>query len=163
MIGPSLGGLLYGLGRGVPFLADAVSYVLSVIALLPLRADVRPITQADAPVPHLGREIKEGLRWLYAHADHSIRRRLDRRSDGLPAPVGFLILIVLAQSFGAGPTAIGFLFATGGVGGILGSLLGGSAAKAGSLRAADDRRSLGLGRDLAAVRAGPELDRAGDR
>ena len=122
MIGPSLGGLLYGLGRGVPFLADAVSYVFSVIALLTLKTDVRPTVQADAPVPHLGREIGEGLRWLYAH---EVIRFIAVLTGVLMASCAgwILILIVLAQRFGAGPTAIGFLFATGGVGGIVGSVL----------------------------------------
>lgn len=31
LIGPPLGGVLYGLGRALPFLADAVSYVVSVL------------------------------------------------------------------------------------------------------------------------------------
>ena len=49
LIGPSLGGLLYGLGRGVPFLTDAVSYALSVAALLTLKTDVRPAPRAGRP------------------------------------------------------------------------------------------------------------------
>jgi MFS family permease len=122
MIGPSLGGLLYGLGRGVPFLTDALSYALSVVALLTLKTDVRPTVQADAPKPHLGREIWEGMRWLYAHA---VIRFVAILTGVLMASCAgwILILIVLAQRFGAGPTTIGFLLATGGVGGILGSVL----------------------------------------
>ena len=122
MIGPSFGGLLYGLGRGVPFLADAVSYALSVAALLTLKTDVRPIAQADAPHPHLGREIIAGMRWLYAH---EIIRFIAILTGVLMASCAgwILILILLAQRFGAGPTVIGFLLATGGVGVIAGSLL----------------------------------------
>ena len=34
LLGPLLGGSLYGIGRALPFLADAISYVISVISLL---------------------------------------------------------------------------------------------------------------------------------
>jgi len=122
LIGPSLGGLLYGLGRGVPFLTDAVSYAVSVAALLTLKTDVRPAPRADDHVPNLGVEIGEGLRWLYAH--EVIRFVALLTGVLMMSCAGWaLILIVLAQGFGAGPTAVGFLLATGGAGGILGSLL----------------------------------------
>jgi len=122
LIGPSLGGLLYGLGRGVPFLTDAISYALSVAALLTLRTDVRPAPRPDGHVPDLGAEIKEGLRWLYAH--RVIRFVALLTGVMLASSAGYtLLLIVLAQRFGAGPAAIGFLLATGGAGGLAGSLL----------------------------------------
>ena len=122
LIGPGIGGLLYNLGRGVPFLADAISYGLSVLALLTLKADVRPTERPGGHVPNLRAEIQEGMRWLYAHA---VIRFIAILTGVLMASCAgwALILIVLAQRFGAGPAAIGFLFATGGVGGILGSLL----------------------------------------
>ncbi len=122
LIGPSLGGLLYGLGRGVPFLTDAVSYALSVIALLTLKTDVKPAVRADSPAPHLGLEIIEGLRWLYAH---KVIRFIAVLTGGLMCCCAgwALILIVLAQRFGATPFTIGLLTATGGAGGIAGSLL----------------------------------------
>src|SRR5581483_4060845 len=37
LLGPSLGGALYGLARTLPFLVDAVSYIVSVISLLFVR------------------------------------------------------------------------------------------------------------------------------
>lgn len=122
LIGPSLGGLLYGLGRGVPFLTDAVSYGLSVLALLTLRTDVRPAVREDQPAPHLGREILEGLRWLYAHK--VIRFIALLTGVLMMSCAGWaLILIVLAQRLGATPLTTGLLIGTGGAGGIVGSLL----------------------------------------
>ena len=120
LIGPSLGGILYGLGRGVPFLTDAVSYALSVVALLSLKTDVRPLPSAEKP--HLGREIGEGLRWLRAHP---VIRFVALLTGVLMASCAgwSLLLIVLAQRFGAGPPAIGLLLATGGVGSLIGSAL----------------------------------------
>jgi len=122
LIGPSLGGLLYGLGRGVPFLSDAVSYLFSIVALLTLKTNVRPAPLADDHVPNLGAEIKEGLRWLYAH--EVIRFVALLTGVLMMSCAGWaLILIVQAQRFGAGPVAVGLLLATGGAGGIVGSLL----------------------------------------
>src|SRR5215469_6013045 len=37
LIGPSLGGTLFGLGRALPFLVDAISYAASVLSLLWIR------------------------------------------------------------------------------------------------------------------------------
>ncbi len=122
LLGPSLGGLLYGLGRGVPFLTNAVTYALSVAALLLLRSDVRPAPRPDGPAPHLGREILEGLRWLYAH--EVIRFLAVLTGVLMCCCAGWaLILIVLAQHLGATPLTIGILTGTGGAGGIAGSLL----------------------------------------
>lgn len=122
LLGPSLGGLLYGLGRGVPFLTNAVTYALSVVALLMLRSDVRPAPRTGGPAPHLGREIMEGLRWLYAHK--VIRFIAVLTGVLMCCCAGWaLILIVLAQKLGATPLTIGLLTATGGAGGIAGSLL----------------------------------------
>src|SRR5215831_4072691 len=39
LVGPPLGGLLYGLGRAVPFLADAVSYGISVLTSRAITGD----------------------------------------------------------------------------------------------------------------------------
>src|SRR6266446_9616017 len=49
LIGPSLGGVLYGIGRAIPFLTDAITYGLSVLSLFFIKAkfqeerDVTPL------------------------------------------------------------------------------------------------------------------------
>jgi len=122
LLGPSLGGLLYGLGRGVPFLTDAISYAVSVIALLSLKTDVKPMPRDPDDTPHLGREIVEGLRWLYAH--HVIRFVAVLTGVLMCTCAGWvLILIVLAQKLGATPFTTGLLIGAGGVGSVAGSLL----------------------------------------
>lgn len=122
LVGPSLGGLLYGLGRGVPFLTDAISYALSVLALLSLKTDVRPAVRETQAAPHLGLEIAEGLRWLYAH--QVIRFIAVLTGVLMCSCAGWaLILIVLAQKLGATPFTTGLLIGSGGAGGIVGSLL----------------------------------------
>ena len=53
LAGPPVGGLLFGLGRALPFLGNALSYVLSLAAVLMIRRPLqqpRPIPAAGPPV-----------------------------------------------------------------------------------------------------------------
>jgi MFS family permease len=119
-LGPLLGGFLYGLGSAVPFLLDAISYLCSVLSILFIR--VRFQNERPPRAPRIWHEIGEGLLWLWREP---LQRFLALLAFGLVMPaIGFsLLLIVLAQRLHASPLAIGFLFASGGAGSILGALL----------------------------------------
>ena len=104
LFGPALGGALYGIGRAIPFLTDAVSYLVSVLSLFFMRTKFQ---EDREPVPmHLWADIGEGLRWLW---HHPVLRFVALLTGGITAPVvGYaLIIIVLAQSQHASPFAIG--------------------------------------------------------
>jgi MFS family permease len=103
-------------------LADAISYVCSVLSIFLMRARFQEErTEEPRKIWH---EIGEGLLWLWR--EH-VLRFLALLTLGLVFPtVGFtLILIVLAQDLHATPLAIGMLFASGGVGSIAGAVLSG--------------------------------------
>ncbi|HEU5228102.1 MAG TPA: MFS transporter [Ktedonobacteraceae bacterium] len=119
-VGPFLGGLLYNLGTSIPFLTDAISYICSVLGIFLIRTRFQE-ERAEAP-RHIWREIGEGLRFIWRDA---LLRFLALLVWGLVAPtIGFtLILIVLAQRLNASPVAIGILFASGGVGSVIGALI----------------------------------------
>ena len=120
LLGPLLGGTLYGLGRALPFLLDAISYVCSVLGLFFMRAKFQgERTQTQR---HIWKEIGEGLVWLWRTP---VLRFLAILSWGLGMPVyGYaLILIVLAQGLHATPFVIGAIFASSGIGSIAGSFL----------------------------------------
>ncbi len=121
--GPSFGTFLYQtLGRGAPFLADAVSYAVSVGSLSFIKTrfqQERTIEKHD-----LRKEIAEGLRWLW---HQPLIRYMALLSGGInmvnaAAP---LIVILLAKQMGAQDAQIGLIFSIGGLGGIVGSLIGG--------------------------------------
>jgi MFS family permease len=119
-LGPFLGGLLYGFGRLVPFLVDAISYLCSVLGLLFIRARFQEErTEEPRKIWH---EIGEGILWLWRD---SLLRFLAVLAFCLIMPsIGFsLILITLAQSQHASPLVIGILFGSGGAGSIIGALL----------------------------------------
>jgi MFS family permease len=120
LIGPSIGGVLYGIGRAVPFLTDAISYGASVVSLLFIKAKFQE--ERDRAPLHMWADIKEGLGWLWKQP---LLRFLALLTGGMFVPViGYsLILIVIAQSQHASAFTIGVIFACGGVGSILGAFL----------------------------------------
>lgn len=121
LVGPSLSGILYQVGQALPFLADAVSYLASVLSLLLIRTDFR---RAEAgPARSLRADISEGLAWMW-HAPLIRALSLMDVPDTLVNSGLGLLVIVLAERDHAGPAAIGVIFSLGAVGGILGSIAG---------------------------------------
>ena len=124
IVGPSFGTLLYqGLGRAAPFVADAISYVASIVSLMLIRTPFRAAPTAQAKT-NLRGEIGEGLRWLWGQPLIRYMAFLTGSLNLVNAGTG-LIVILLAQDLGARPVDIGLIFSIGGIGGILGSLVGG--------------------------------------
>lgn len=118
--GPSLSGLLFGLGRSLPFLADAISYAISILTLLLIRAPF----QGERPSQrrHLAAEVQAGMRWVWQQP--FIRMMTLLMSAGALVLSGStLAVIVLAEQRGASPWLIGVIFACGGVGSLLGAPL----------------------------------------
>jgi MFS family permease len=120
MLGPSLGGVIYSFGAAVPFVADAVSYLASVISLRWIRTEFQE--ERDPAPLHLWASIGEGIGWLWRQP---VMRFIAFLTGGLMAfSMGYtLIVIVIAKDLHASNAAIGILFGVGGLGGILGALL----------------------------------------
>jgi MFS family permease len=171
LLGPPLSGALYSLRRSLPFIADAISYAISVTSLLlirtplqsthrlpaqpeerrqrkagkslhhrghlpelprilalPLRSSTSsavqsPTSSKQEPVPRqLRAEISAGLVWLWRQP---LLRYLLVTSGGINLVVASssLIVIVLARRQHASPALIGVIFAFGGAGNVLGTVL----------------------------------------
>jgi MFS family permease len=120
LLGPLLGGALYSVGQGLPFLIDALSFAVSVVTI----SFMQTAFQGDRSAARrsLRADIGEGLAWLwhrpFIRYMTFFMTTLLLLANGLP-----LILIVLAQRAHATSGAIGILLAVGGVGAIIGSLL----------------------------------------
>jgi MFS family permease len=65
LAGPPLGGVLFALGRAVPFVVDAVSYACSTVALLLMRTPFQEVREVDTAT--LRAQIVEGFRFLWSH------------------------------------------------------------------------------------------------
>lgn len=63
LAGPALGGLLFGVGRAVPFLADAVSFAVSSCMVSRIRGRFRPANAAGRKL--LWREVTDGLQLVW--------------------------------------------------------------------------------------------------
>ncbi len=121
VLGPAIGTGLFHLWRGLPFVADALSYLFSAWTLWRLRTDFTP--RPTGPRRHLRAEVAEGLRWLW---DQELVRHMALLTSGLnfvQAAVP-LLLIVVAKQQGASEAEIGVIFSFAGVGGVLGAMVG---------------------------------------
>ena len=109
LIGPPLGGALYALGRGLPFLADAVSYVVSVVALLFIHTPLQG--ERTTPREPMAREIRAGLAWLWRQPTIRMLAILSGLINVVAPEASALLVIVLAQRQHASSATIGLIFA----------------------------------------------------
>jgi predicted MFS family arabinose efflux permease len=120
LLGPPLGGALYTAGKFLPFVADTISYAVSVVSLLFIKTKFQ---QERTIAPRkLWIEIHEGLAWLW---HHPLIRFIAILTGGWNlVTAGFtLIIIVLAQQQHASSFTIGLIFSIGGIGAVLGSIV----------------------------------------
>ena len=119
LIGPLVGGALYGVAPALPFAADAVSYLISLALVLGIRVP-RPRPRSGAAP--LRERLAAGWRWL-------------RRDDFL-LPAGLwvaaltavftavgLVIIIVARERGATAFETGAMFAISTAGGLIGALV----------------------------------------
>lgn len=121
--GPALGTALYSLWRGLPFVADALSFLASAWTLWRLQTRFDPPPRATERRDLLA-EVRQGLRWLWDE-------RLVRHMAFITGLGNFvhsavpLLLIVIAKQQGASESQIGLVFSLAGLGGLLGAMVGG--------------------------------------
>ena len=119
LAGPALGGFLFGLGSAVPFLGDALSYLVSAGTVSRIRGQFRP--ERTAKRTALWREAAEGIRLVW---NHQLLRAVVVQAPLVNfAFTGVIFTITLAlRQHGTAPGIIGL--AQGGIaaGGLLGAL-----------------------------------------
>jgi MFS family permease len=119
LAGPALGGFLFGLGRAVPFLGDALSYLVSAGTVSRIRGRFRP--ERTGQHTGLWHEAAEGIRLVWSHQL--------LRAVVIQAPLvnfafnGAIFTITLAlRRHGTAPGVIGLVQAAIAAGGLLGAL-----------------------------------------
>jgi MFS family permease len=135
LIGPSIAGLLIAwTGEGICFLADGISYIAVIIALLAMNIKPRKINGKNA---HMIQDMKEGFGYVFGFMP--IRAILSMIA--LVSLVGFpytiLMPIFARDILHGGPNALGFLMGATGLGALLGAIF-----------MASRKSVLGLGRIL---------------
>jgi MFS family permease len=119
LAGPPLGGLLFGLGRSLPFFADALTFLASFIGVTLIR---RPLQEPRAGKPAgNAAALAEGLRFVFGNP-------FLRAILLIAAPLNFAIhgiiftIIVTLQWHQTPPVVIGLVETVVAVGGLLGAL-----------------------------------------
>jgi len=120
LAGPPIGGALYGISRSLPFVADAVSYLLSFIGVWLIR---RPMQQERTePREHPVKELVEGVRFVwrepFLRAVLLIAPPLNVALNGY----AFAIIVILQQK-GTPPVLIGAAETIIAVGALTGAVL----------------------------------------
>jgi MFS family permease len=133
LLGPSFSGILYSISNTIPFLADAVSYVISVCSLLFIKTQFQQERTAASGVGgrfivRFWTETLDGMHWLW---HHTVMRFLVVLVSGLDlCGTGYvLIVLVLVQQHHASKLTTGLILASGGIGSILGALISGPLAR----------------------------------
>ncbi len=118
--GTALGGFLFAVGRLVPFAFNVLTHTASFMALLFIRVPHSAVERQ--PGSHLGREMVDGLRWVWQQR-HVRITVLCAVSLNFFFSAYYIVIIVLVAGRGVSPGEIGVMAAMLGVGGIVGALL----------------------------------------
>lgn len=119
LVGPPLGGALYSVARGLPFVFDAVSYAVAALSITRLR------TPLPAPAVVAGRtvggDVVEGLRFVWRHA---VIRAILLWGAAINFSVTLVLVTVTLRLVRAGvhPSAIGLVDSVAAAAGVLGAL-----------------------------------------
>src|SRR2546421_259958 len=120
LAGPPLGGALFGLGRALPFLADAGSYLASTASLLAMHTPFQEERRPDSAP--MGRRVTEGFRFLWGHP-YLRTTALLLGVGNFIGPGVLLALVVIGRRHGLSPGALGGLVATFGASVLLGAVI----------------------------------------
>jgi len=117
LVGPPLGGFLFGLGRAVPFVFDALSYLASTVSMLLIRSDFQEERLESAPGL-----IREGIHWIWERPFFRVCSLLFAASNPIFTGL-YLVVVVLAKEQGASAALVGVMLGIAAAGGLVGALL----------------------------------------
>ena len=122
LIGPAIGGVLYGVARFLPFLVDAISFLVNIAGVLMIRRPLGPDLDENEPREPVLASIGGGIRFIMGNAYLRFVTVWAALINACAA--GLLILvIVLVYTRGGSPALVGAVNAVGAVGGLVGALV----------------------------------------
>lgn len=120
--GPGAAGVLIGwLGPPTAMVLDAFSYLASLISLLLIRVK-EPAPQPPPGKRHLGRELRDGVRWVFGHRTLRQLAMLAPFTNFSLTSVSTLFLLYGVREKGLSPQMIGLVYSVSSVGALLGAL-----------------------------------------
>ena len=121
LVGPPLGGALFGLGRALPFVANAASVLFSLGSILSIRTPFQEAREAAEAEP-LRAQLAEGLRWLWGRPFLRTCALLFTATNLIYEGL-ILVLVVVGRRQGLSAGEIGGLIAAFGACSLVGSAL----------------------------------------
>jgi MFS family permease len=121
LIGPPLGAALFVLHNGLPILIDAVSFAVAAVLVFSIRQSSPP--RARSSDRHLGRELKEGLTYLWQHKLLRSLCLLLLVVNAVGAGIVAILVLYVLEVLKLPETGFGWLVAIYAVGGVIGALL----------------------------------------
>jgi len=120
LLGPSLAGILIaGLGEGICFLLNAISYTAVIASLLAMKITPRQIAPSDT---HLLHGLREGFVYAFNFAPIRSILILLGLVSLMGVPYQVLMPVFARDIFHGGPRTLGFLMAMSGVGALTGAI-----------------------------------------
>jgi MFS family permease len=116
---PPLGGALFTVARGLPFLVDAISFAASTAALLLMRVPFQQAREADTS--RIRERLAEGFGYLWRHPFLRTTAFVYGLGNIL-FPGVVLVMVVVARRQGLSGAQIGLLFTVFGLATLVGSL-----------------------------------------
>ncbi len=125
LIGPPLGSLLFTLARALPFVADAISYIVSVISLTWIRGEFqKKRTRSERHILHeLAMQLATGFTWMWRQPVLRFQA-LAGCVLGLALYPTVSLIITLTDRLHTPQPQIGLVFTCGAIGGLAGGLTG---------------------------------------
>jgi MFS family permease len=120
LLGGPLGGLLYTASRSLPFLANALSYLVSCVTLTALRTDLAAPARGERS--RVRADLVEGFSYLWRHPVFRPLLAYGALSNLVVNAVFTMAVLRMVQAHVA-PAAIGLVETCAGIGGIVGALL----------------------------------------
>jgi MFS family permease len=121
LVGPPLGGVLFGIGRALPFVANSFSVLASLGSLLAIRTPFQQPRDAVIDEP-FRKQLAEGLRWLWGRPFLRTCALLFTATNLIYEGL-ILVVVVVARKQGLSSGEIGVLIAIFGACSLVGSTL----------------------------------------
>jgi MFS family permease len=127
--GPPAGAALFAAIAALPFLINAASFAVAAILVAAIGGTFRAEKEVDRSKGAIGREVREGLGWLWGH---TVLRTLSIMA-GVINLMAFGVIAIwvlyVQDEIGLGDLAFGLMLAAMGVGGLVGALTSAMVAK----------------------------------
>lgn len=118
LVGPAIGAILFTVGMAVPFVAQATCMALGAV-LISRIARTPPVKSGESS--RMGRDLKEGFRWLWSHAPlRTLVITVFVFNITFGAAWSVLVLIAI-ERLRVGEVGYGLMISFGAIGGLLGA------------------------------------------